>query len=315
MRALRGWAALLAFGLTLVVGAGCANTTNAATGKKFYNTMTPQQEAELGAKAAPGVAQEYGGAVNNAQLQQYVRTIGLKMAKETESYYPTLNWEFTLLNSPVINAFSLPGGKVFITRGLAERLTNEAQMAGVLGHEIGHVTAQHVAQQITEQTKLNVLSAVAGVVVAASDSKSAVHQYGQYAVPAVAVGGNLYLLKFSRSDESQADYLGMRYMSKVGYDPIAQLQVMQILKEADSGGGGMEMLQTHPLPQTRIDDIKKRLQSDEFKNTQNNPNYGLFPERYQNDFLRIEKTLPPPPKPQPAPAGGTSNLQNSKKSH
>ncbi len=313
MRALRHLAALSVAALILGLGAGCANTTNAATGKKFYNTMTPQEEADLGAKAAPGVAQEYGGAVKNAQLQEYVRTIGLKMSKETESYFPTLQWEFTLLDSPVINAFSLPGGKVFFTRGLAERLTNEAQMAGVLGHEIGHVTAQHVAQQITEQTKLNVLAAVAGVAVSAADEKSAIHQYGQYAVPAVAVGGNLYLLKFSRTDESQADYLGMRYMSKVGYDPMAQLQVMQILKEASGSGGGLEMLQTHPLPQTRIDDIKKHLQSDEFKSTQNNPNYGLFPERYQTQFLAILKTLPPPPKPPPAPTGGTSNLQSGKK--
>src|ERR1043165_4828434 len=123
---------------------GC--TKNAATGKSILTLgMSRDQEVSLGTQAMPDVIKEYNGKVENPRLQQYVNDIGKKLAKETESSHPTLPWEFTLLNTAVVNAFALPGGKVFFTRGHAEKLTTEAQMAGVLGHEIGHVTAQHGA--------------------------------------------------------------------------------------------------------------------------------------------------------------------------
>jgi predicted Zn-dependent protease len=135
--------------------AGC--TENKATGKKIFTLgMTRNEEIALGSEAAPGFTKEYGGKVPSEPLQQYVSNIGHKMAKETEDKNPSLPWEFTLLNTDVVNAFALPGGKVFFTRGLAEKLTDESQMAGVMGHEIGHVTAQHGAQRIASQTAFNV---------------------------------------------------------------------------------------------------------------------------------------------------------------
>lgn len=301
-------AAVVALGLALIAAPGCQ--TNPATGEKFFSTLSPEQEAALGAQAAPGLTEQFGGRVENPQLQQYVTNIGQRLAKETESYFPGLEWEFTLLDSPVINAFALPGGKVFISRGLAEKLTSEAQMAAVLGHEVGHVTAQHTARRMGQGTIFNAGLAVAGLAVGMSDADSDVRKIGQYAVPALAVGGNLVILKFGRDEEAQADYLGMRYMSKLGYDPHAQLEVMEILKQASgSGGGAPEFLSTHPLPQTRIDRIEELLRSDEFKQTQNNPNYQMYPERYQREFLSVLKTLPPPKQPAAAPPAGQAQQQ------
>lgn len=304
-------AGVLALGLALIASPGCQ--TNPATGERFFSTLSPEQEAAIGAEAAPGLTEQFGGRVENAQLQQYVTSIGERLAKETESYFPSLDWEFTLLDSPVINAFALPGGKVFISRGLAEKLTNEAQMAAVLGHEVGHVSAQHTARRIGQATIFNAGLAVAGLAVGMSDASSDVRKIGQYAVPALAVGGNLMILKFGRDEEAQADELGMRYMSKLGYDPRAQLQVMEILKQAaGEGSGAPEFLSTHPLPQTRIDRIEGLLRSDEFKQTQNNTNYQMFPERYQREFLSVLRTLPPPRQPAPVPAGqAQQQLQRS----
>ena len=130
----------------MVFGSGCAK--NAATGKRSLVLLSAAEEERLGAEAAPQFTAEYGGAVDDAALNRYVTDIGNRLAAVTEADYPDLEWEFTLLDSSVVNAFALPGGKVFITRGLAERLDNEAQLAGILGHEIGHVTARHVEDRV-----------------------------------------------------------------------------------------------------------------------------------------------------------------------
>lgn len=302
----RIFAVAAALGMALLSGPGCQ--TNPATGETFFTPLTPQQEAALGAQAAPGLTEQFGGGVENQQLQQYVTNIGQRLAAETEAYFPQLEWEFTLLDSPVINAFALPGGKVFITRGLAEKLTSEAQLAAVLGHEVGHVTAQHTARRVGQAAIFNAGLAVAGLAVGAADENSDLRQVGQYALPALAVGGNLIILKFGRDEEAQADYLGMRYMSKLGYDPRAQLQVMEILKAASGPSGQPEFLSTHPLPDTRIQRIEDLLNEEEFRATQNNPNYQMYPERYQREFLSVLKTLPPAKQP-PAPTESQARQQ------
>lgn len=282
-----------AFALLAPLG-GCQ--TNAATGKRSLMLMTREQEAQLGAEAAPQFTAEYGGKVENAELTSYVNEIGQKMAKQTESYFPTIAWEFTLLNSPVVNAFALPGGKVFFSRGLAEKLNNEAEMAGVMGHEIGHVTAQHGNQRISEQQIFNVGLAIGAVAVGVADENSALRKYGQYGIPALAIGGNVVLLKYGRNQELEADRLGMRYMTKVGYDPKGQLQVMQLLQELSKGSTTPTILSTHPDPDARVAQIEQLLKT-EYASTQGNKEYQLYPERYQKDFLSVIKKLPPPPEP------------------
>jgi predicted Zn-dependent protease len=267
---------------------GC--TTNPATGQRFFNVLSMEQEAALGAQAAPALSQEFGGPVRDEQLQAYVTRMGEEIARHTEGDFPKLEWEFTLLDSPVVNAFALPGGKVFITRGLAEKMTNDAQLAGVLGHEVGHVSAQHTARRVGQQMIFNTGLAVAGVAVGLSDESSALRQYGQYAVPALAIGGNLVLLSYGRDEESQADYLGMRYMSRAGYNPRGQLEVMQILAGESAGGARPpEWMASHPLPETRIRRIEGLLNSEEFREAANRP---MGEERFQREFLSRLRQVP-----------------------
>ncbi|HCT43868.1 MAG TPA: hypothetical protein DF699_01485, partial [Phycisphaerales bacterium] len=188
---------------------GC--TTNPATGERILTLYSWEDEKEMGASAAAGLADQFGGEVEEAIPSDYVRTVGMKLTTGVEQGVPDLDWEFTLLNTDVINAFALPGGKIFFTRGLAERLTDEAEMAGVLGHEIGHVTARHGNQRISTQIGFNALLVGAAVAVGVADEDSSVRSVGQVAVPGLAIGGNLVLLKYGRDDESEADMLGMRY--------------------------------------------------------------------------------------------------------
>lgn len=277
--------------LVLLPAGGCS--TNAATGRSVLTLMSRDEEIRLGSEAAPQFTEEFGGRVTSDALQQYVAAIGRRMAAETESHNPTLPWEFTLLDSNVVNAFALPGGKVFITRGLAKELTNEAQMAGVLGHEIGHVTAQHGNQRISSQLLYNAGLVVTAVIVSSSDNRT-VRDVGAVGVPALAIGGNLVLLKYGRDEELEADALGMRYMTNVGYNPRGQLEVMQTLARLSGGGSRPpEFLSTHPNPESRVERIQKALQ-DKYAFTQGNAGYGFFEERYRKDFLAPLGTLPPP---------------------
>lgn len=274
-------ALLIAAGLTLL--AAC--TTNPTTGKSQINALSREQEIQLGEENTPAMIKEFGGEVQDADLRAYVSEVGSKMAAVTEGDYPSLPWQFTLLNSEVINAFAMPGGKVFMSLGLMAEMTNEAQLAGVLGHEIGHVTARHINDQIARQTGFQLGAGVAGVLL--GGQSQAVQEAAGYALN---VGGQTVLMKFSRDQESQSDYLGMRYMSKVGYDPKGQLQVMQILDRVAGAGGAPEFFSTHPLPKTRITRIEGLLQG-EFASTQNNPNYQLKEKEFQQRFLsRVKKT-------------------------
>lgn len=256
---------------------GC--TTNPTTGKSQFNMLSREQEIQIGTENTPAMVQEHGGVVANADLQAYVREIGMKLVAHTEGDNPTLPWEFTLLDSDIINAFAMPGGKVFITRGLAVKMSNEAQLAGVLGHEIGHVTARHINDAIARQAGYQGIGAVLGIGLGNSAASSALLQlYG--------AGGQGVLLKFGRDQESESDALGMRYMSKAGYNPLGQRQVMGILAEASAGGGGSweEFLATHPYPETRIKRIDGLLER-EYAHTQNNPAYTLGEEAFRNRFL------------------------------
>jgi len=268
---------------------GCS--TNPATGRTQFAMLTMDQERALGAEAAPQFIQEFGGPVSDQTLQAYVTDIGNRMAAQTEGDFPSLPWQFTLLDSSVVNAFALPGGHVFITRGLAQRLTNEAQLAGVLGHEIGHVTARHGNQRISAATLFTAGITVAAVMVGDQSDRATL---ASLAVPALSVGGQVVLLKFGRDEELEADALGVRYMSRVGYDPIGQLQVMEVLAEAAGDGGrGLEWLSTHPYPERRIRDIGRLIQS-QYADTQNSATHGTFEQRYRDVMLSRLGQLPAP---------------------
>lgn len=277
-------------GLALIAPlAGC--TTNPTTGRSQLLAMSREEEIKLGKEAAPELTQEFGGRVQDQALQNYVANIGRQLAAVTEADNPSLPWEFTLLDSPVINAFALPGGKVFISRGLAEEMNNEAQLAAVLGHEIGHVTARHSNERYAQALGTSIGGTVIGAIIGAAvtgDSGGAAVGAG-----AGATVGGIAGLSFSRDQEIEADRLGARYMERLNYDPSAAIEVQQILQRASAGQSRPpEILSTHPASQTRIDELQKRMDK-YYAHTRNNPQYQKFEERFEREFLTPLKRLPP----------------------
>lgn len=273
--------------------AGC--TTNATTGRSQFNALSRDEEISMGTQAMPELVQEFGGSVRDPNLQNYVTTIGRQLASVTEADNPSLPWEFTLLDSDVINAFALPGGKVFVSRGLAAKMTNEAQLAGVLGHEVGHVTARHINDAIARQKGVEVGAGLLGILAgaAAGGNQQERDQIAAGIGTAVTVGGGVVLLRFSRDQEHEADSLGIRYMTKLNYNPIGQMQVMQILAREAGSGGGSEWLATHPFPENRVERIKGML-AREYAFTQNNPQFQLYEDRFRTQFLAKLALLAPP---------------------
>lgn len=284
---------VLCLAIVSALGAGgCVK--NSATGDSFFSTLSRDQEIAMGVQAAPQMTQEFGGEVPSPALQRYVSDLGMKLVAHVEPEFRDLPWTFTFLDSSVINAFALPGGKVFISRGLAERMTNEGQLAGVLGHEIGHVTAQHIARRIGQQTLIGGGLEVLGAAIGSAPAGSTAASAGQTLLPALNIGGQLTLLKFGRDEESQADWLGMRYMSRAGYNPRAQQQVMEILRDASKGGGSQpEWMSTHPLPDTRIARIGELLKT-EYAQAANDPKLTFNEQRFQREFLPALRALPAP---------------------
>ncbi len=276
-RSAHGFLLLMVGLLWLGMAGGCS--TNPATGRSQLLLISEKQEVAMGLSAEPGLIDSYGGPVKDEIVQQYVKGIGQKLARH--SWRDNMPWDFHVVDSAVINAFALPGGKIFITRGLMEKFSNEAQLAGVLGHEIGHVSGRHQADQISRAIAVNVGVAAAGI---ATEEK--------WVGIIGGVGGNLYLLKYGRDQELESDDFGLKYMTKEGYDPSAMIRVMEILREA-GGGSGIEMLRTHPLPDTRIDALKDQINT-RYPHTQNNPQYRTFPQRYQEKALSRFKKLPAP---------------------
>lgn len=235
-RVLQRLALVSALGLWL---AGCA--VNPATGKREIMLVSEGQELQMGAAYDSQVVASIGLYPDPA-LQTYVTDLGKKLAATSER--PNLPWTFRLVDDPSVNAFAIPGGHVYITRGILAHMTNEAELAAVMGHEIGHVTARHTAQQMTQQ-QLAGLGLAIGTI-----ASSRIAQYAGQASQALQV----LFLKFSRDDENQADQLGIRYSSRANYDSREMIHVMQMLDkiQAQSGSKLPEWLATHPDPGNRV---------------------------------------------------------------
>ena len=286
MARLRHWLMIALLGVTLAAAPACQ--TSPATGRTQLNQLSTSQEIQIGTQAAPQFLEEYGGPIPSAAVRQYVADIGHRMADISER--PDLPWEFQVVDSSTINAFALPGGKIFISRGLLERMDNEAQLAGVLGHEIGHVTDQHIGQQLTHQMMIQLGGVGLGIIGQQTDN-----QWLEVLGVGTQVGGTVYLLSFSRRHENVADELGMRYMTQVGYNPVGQLQMLNILAEeaARRGPGGIEFLSTHPLPQTRIDRVSQIIQS-AYPDHDEPGRYRFGRDEYHQNVLARLEQLPPP---------------------
>lgn len=225
---------------------------NPVTGERQFVGMSTSQELALGQQSAPEMAREMGGLVaDNDPRAALVRQVGRQLVENSKAKESPWKFQFHLLADPeTINAFALPGGQIFITLGLFSRLENEAQLAGVLGHEIGHVIHRHSAEHMAKGQLGQMLSTAAGV--AASDENSS----GQSAQMAAMVVNQMLQLKYSRGDESESDGYGLVAMVDSGYAPSQMLGVMRILAEASQGNRQPEFLASHPHPESRQQQIE-----------------------------------------------------------
>jgi predicted Zn-dependent protease len=229
---------------------------NPVTGETQYINISTDQEIALGLQAAPQMEQEFGGEDPSASDQAVVDEIGNKIVQNSPAGNSPYQFDFHLLSDPqTVNAFALPGGQVFITRALYDNLQTEGELAGVLGHEIGHVVARHSAEQIAK-TQLTEGLTGAAVIATYDPNNPASANSAQVA----ALIGQLITLKFSRSDELEADRLGVCFMNDTGYDPNEMIAVMKILQSLESGNRPPEFLSTHPDPGNRIQQIQLDIQ-------------------------------------------------------
>jgi len=219
---------------------------NPVTGKREFMLISEQEEIQLGKDYDPQIVQMYG-IYEDAELKSHIDKMGADMGKLTHRSH--LNYHYKIMDSPVINAFAVPGGYVYFTRGILAYLNSEAELAGVMGHELGHITARHSAKQISK-SQLAQLGLGLGSIVSET--------FAQYAGLAAQSIGILFL-KFSRDNEKEADRLGVEYSAKAGYDAKEMSNFFVTLnKMHGSGGGGLpEFLSTHPNPDGRIGAIQK----------------------------------------------------------
>lgn len=229
-----------------------ACTVNPATGKRQLNIFSEAQEIEIGKNADPQIVAQFG-LYPDEDLQRYVDDLGQSLAAQSER--PDLPWTFRVVDDPLVNAFALPGGYIYITRGILAHMGSEAELAGVLGHEIGHITARHGVNQMTKQ-QFAQIGLVAGVIAAPDLAR-------QFGGLAQNVAG-LMFLKFGRDDERQADALGFRYMSRVDEPPGALADVFRTLGRVSRARGGGDLpdwMSTHPAPEDREERIRAMLET------------------------------------------------------
>jgi beta-barrel assembly-enhancing protease len=230
---------------------------NPTTGEKQHISMSVDQEKALGLQSAPEMAAKMGGEVDPSDPDaSRVKAVGRRIVERSNagrSPYAD-SFQYHLLRDPeTVNAFALPGGQVFITEGLLRRLKTEDQIAGVLGHETGHVVHRHSAEQMAKGQLGALLSAAAGVAVDDGSGR------GRNAQIVAATVNQMIQLRYSRQDESEADRYGVDAIAEAGYDPRAMLEVLEILKQASSGPRPPEWLSSHPLPETRIAELQAYL--------------------------------------------------------
>jgi beta-barrel assembly-enhancing protease len=238
-------------GIVALISYYSKNQVNPITGETQHIDLTPQQEVAMGLQSAPEMAQQYGGLYNDNEVQQQAKAVGYKLVRQVDQEAKAkgvaipYQFDFHVLADPeTVNAFALPGGQIFITVGLLKRLKSEDQLAGVLGHEIGHVIHRHSAQQMAKSDFYQGL--VGAVATATSDGTG-------------MGGAQIQEMKFGRNDELQSDEFGVKYMIQSGYNPNAMIEVMEILKAASGGQQRDEFMSTHPSPENRIAKIKEHI--------------------------------------------------------
>ena len=235
--------------LSVLALSGAACATNPATGERQISLVSESQEIQMGREADQAIVAQLG-LYPDESLQQYVQQLGSRLAATSER--PDLPWTFRVVDDPTVNAFALPGGFIYVTRGIMAYLESEAQLVSVLGHEIGHVTARHSVEQMSRQQLAQIGLAV-GTIIRPDLA-------GVFDVAGAGLG--LLFLKYGRDDERQSDDLGLRYMTRANYDPREMPDVFGLLEQVsqvEGAGRVPEWLSTHPDPGNRRDRITEAI--------------------------------------------------------
>jgi predicted Zn-dependent protease len=234
---------LLLSGLLLVLAAGCA--VNPITGDEELMFFPESEDIEIGRKYAPEIEKQMGGRLKDDTLQNYVNSVGQRVA--VVSHKPNLEYHFTALDHDSVNAFALPGGHLFITSGMLKKLDTEAQLAGILAHEVVHVVARDTANAMSNQIGFSLLFMAAASARAPSG-----------AMRVADVAGKVIGLKYSRTDERQADLAGVDYMIRAGYNPYAMAETMRMLQN-EPGQRPSEFFSSHPAPENREEYLTRKI--------------------------------------------------------
>jgi len=233
---------------TVLLGllAGCA--VNPVTGEEELMFFSPEKDIELGEKYAPQIEKALGGRFPDENLQKYIDRVGQRIARFC--HRPDIAYHFTVVDHDSVNAFAVPGGYIFITRGLLQKLKSEGQLAAILGHEVGHVVARDTMVTLSRQIGM---TALLGAAVGVGGSGS-----GDLVAGTAFISGVL-TLQYSRDDEKAADLVGMAYMIQAGYDPNGAVETMRVLEELQTIRP-IEFFSTHPSPENRIAYLEERIE-------------------------------------------------------
>lgn len=245
--------ALVIAGFALFQYLSTPTEMNHFTGRKQHLNLNPAQEIQMGMASAPGMAKEFGGLSPDMQATSLVKKVGKKIITSTDAGATPYRFDFHLLaDDQTVNAFALPGGQIFITEALLRLLGSEDELAGVLGHEVGHVVGRHSSEQIAKSNLFGGLTQA--LIVGASGGNNG------YDTASMAQWANkLINLKYGRDDETEADKLGVRFLIQCGYQPEGMLRVMDVLKKASAGSHQPEIMSSHPDPGNRAEIIKDEI--------------------------------------------------------
>jgi Zn-dependent protease with chaperone function len=243
---------LNAIALAVTMAAVCEARQPGEKLKPGFNLFSKQQDVQLGQEAAQQIRKQFQ-VVQDQNMQEYLRRVGDRLSNTPEPKQSGFPFNFTLLNQPEVNAFALPGGPMFVFTGLVKAADNEAQLAGVMAHELAHVILRHGTNQASKANLLQLPAMLAGVIGGGS-------MLGQLAQLGVGLGANSVLLKFSRDAETQADAMGARIMSDAGYNPIEMARFFEKL-EAGGGSRGPQFLSDHPDPGNRVKAVEAEIRT------------------------------------------------------
>lgn len=237
------------FGLLSYFG---STSENPITGETQRVQLSPQQEIVLGRQGRQEVIQQYGGLYADEALQSYIDQVGQRVVQQSVASTTPYPFEFHVLDDPAtVNAFALPGGQIFITTAMLAELEDESQLAGILGHEAGHVVGRHGSEQLARRNLGSLL--VRAIAIAASDGEGG----GRQAAVIAQSISQLLNLQYSREDELESDRLGLDFMVDAGYDPRGIVELMAILSSIGGDGGRPpEFLSTHPNPENRLQKLE-----------------------------------------------------------